>query len=76
LDFEENTTLEELKGFLRLDKEVKFAVISVIRLRTSIKNWTSDEKFIQYLLSILDFTPDSSFSKIKEKKVRKIKLKG
>jgi predicted Zn-dependent protease len=50
-----------LKKFLLLDKEVKFAVISVTRLRTSIKNFTSDEKFIQYLLSILEVSLERSF---------------
>jgi hypothetical protein len=63
VDFEENTSLEELKKFLLLDKEVKFSVISVTRLRTSIKNFTSDEKFIQYLLFIFE-------GKIERKKLR------
>jgi hypothetical protein len=50
---------------LILDKEVKFAVISVTRLRTSIKSFDSDEKFVQYLLLIFE-------DKIER---RKIKLK-
>jgi hypothetical protein len=64
-----------LKKFLLLDKEVKFAVISVTRLRTSIKNFTSDEKFIQYMLFILDSSLLNSLPQ-RDKNVKKVKMRA
>jgi hypothetical protein len=46
--------MEELKEFLKLDKEVKFTVINIQRLRTSIKKFENEEKFLQYMLLIFD----------------------
>ena len=64
IDFDENISLENLKEFLLLDKEVKFAVVNWFRLRSSTKNFISEQKFIEYLLLIF------------EKKIKpKIKLK-
>lgn len=54
LDFKDNTSLEELKEFLLLDKEVKFVLINSYRIRSSIKNFPSEQKFIEYLLLIFD----------------------
>jgi hypothetical protein len=70
IDFEENTSLEELKRFLKVDREVKFGVISVVRLRTLIKNFTNDEKFVEYLLSIL-FPNSNDKNEIRKVKLRK-----
>ncbi len=54
IDFHEHITLDKLKEFLKLDKEVKFTVISINRLRTSIKNFENDELFLQYMLQLFD----------------------
>jgi transcription-repair coupling factor (superfamily II helicase) len=64
IDFEEDTTIEQLKRFLILDNDVKFSVVTPKKLRSSIKNFTSEEKFVKYLLSIFE-TKD---------KIRKIRL--
>lgn len=66
IDFDSNINLEELKEFLKLDKEVMFTVTSIHRLRSETKKfWNSDEKFLNYLLKLF------------EKKIinKKIKLK-
>ena len=55
VDFIENFKIDELKEFLKLDKEVKFTVININRLRTSTKNFENEEKFLQYLLQIFDW---------------------
>ncbi len=54
IDFDESLNLEELKEFLKLDKEVKFIVVSKNRLRTSIKNFASTNFFLQYMLQLFD----------------------
>ena len=46
--------MDELKDFLKLDKEVKFTVISLSRLRSPIKNFANEEKFLQYMLQVFD----------------------
>ncbi len=66
LDFEKNTNLEELKRFLDLDLQVKFVVASLTRLRSSAKNFTNAEFFLQYLLKLFD----------KNIWRKKVKLKG
>ena len=55
LDFHLTTTLEILRKFLDLDKEVKFSVITPQRLRCSIKDFTNPEKFLEYLLNIFEW---------------------
>jgi transcription-repair coupling factor (superfamily II helicase) len=64
LDFEKNIKLEELKWFLELDKEVKFTVVNINKLRTSTKNFENEQKFLEYLHNLF-------FKKIN----KKIKLK-
>ena len=54
LDFHSTTTLEILRKFLDLDKEVKFTVITPQRLRAKIKGFKSTEKFLEYLLDIFE----------------------
>ncbi|MCD5380514.1 hypothetical protein LR004_01170, partial [Candidatus Gracilibacteria bacterium] len=66
VDFKENITLEELKTFLDLDKEVKFVVTSTTRLRTPVKHFTNTENFLQYLLNL--FNKKVGRTKIKLKK--------
>jgi hypothetical protein len=46
--------MEELKDFLKLDKEVKFSVIKIYRLRSLTKNFENEEKFLQYMLQLFD----------------------
>jgi transcription-repair coupling factor (superfamily II helicase) len=55
IDFDKDIKLEELKDFLKLDKEVKFTVINLNRLRTATKNFANEEKFLEYLLQIFDW---------------------
>ena len=66
IDFQENISLEKLKEFLNLDKQVKFIVISWTRLRSPIKNFENEEKFLEYLLLL--FENKITYSKIKLKK--------
>ena len=54
LDFHSTTTLEILRKFLDLDKEVKFAVITPQRLRTKVKDFKNAENFLEYLLNIFE----------------------
>ncbi len=63
LDFEKNTSLEDLKAFLDLDKELKFSVVSITKVRTSIKNFANEKKFIQYMLQLFE-------KKLIKKKIR------
>ena len=52
VDFHNESTLDELKKFLLMDTEVKFAVINQKRLKTPIKNFTNTEKFLEYMLNL------------------------
>jgi transcription-repair coupling factor (superfamily II helicase) len=52
IDFNEAATLESLKKFLELDREVRFSVVDVRRIRTSTKLFENDIKFLQYILDM------------------------
>ena len=67
IDFEDNISIEELKKFLDLDKEVKFFVVDSHRLRSNTKNFTSDEKFVEYLLLIFEDRLTTKKIRIKKK---------
>lgn len=54
LDFRENLKIDELKKFLDLDIEVKFSVITVSRIRTSVKWFKNELDFVDYLLKVFD----------------------
>jgi len=54
LDFHSSTSLEDLRKFLDLDKEVKFAVITPQRLRAKTKDFRNIEDFMKYLLSCFE----------------------
>jgi len=55
LDFDKSITLEELKKFLILDKEVVFSFISITRLRSEVKKfWSNEENFIKYLFKVFE----------------------
>jgi hypothetical protein len=54
LDFHSTTSLEDLRKFLDLDKEVKFSVITPQRLRAKTKDFKSIEDFMKYLLSCFE----------------------
>jgi len=54
LDFEKNIKLEELKSFLELDKEVKFVVADITKLRSATKNFDNDQKFLEYLHNLFN----------------------
>lgn len=68
IDFDESITVDELKHFLELDKEVLFAVVNINKIRTSIKNFENDKKFLQYMLSLFE-------NKIHNKKIKLISKK-
>ncbi|MFC1797846.1 hypothetical protein ACFLY2_01465 [Patescibacteria group bacterium] len=67
IDFIESFKIEELKEFLKLDKEVKFAVINVNRLRSTTKNFANEEKFLQYMLQLFDLNLGKKKIKLKRK---------
>lgn len=54
IDFKEHMTLPELKEFLSLDKEVRFAVTEIKRLRADTKLFANDKNFLQYLLDMFE----------------------
>lgn len=54
IDFHETTSLEQLKDFLRLDKNVSFHVVDVKRVRAWKKLFENDEKFLQYVLGMFE----------------------
>lgn len=63
IDFDKDINADDLKRFLELDKEVKFFVVSIDKLRTSTKNFEKDEIFLQYMLNL--FTWKTTNKKIK-----------
>ncbi len=65
IDFNKDISLEELKNFLNKDKQVKFKVINLNRLRSSTKNFANNKNFIEYMLSL--FKGKNLNSKIKLK---------
>ena len=68
IDFHKNLKLEELKKFLDLDKQVKFKVISAIRLRSEVKNFANNKNFIEYMLSLFKRSNLNNKIKLKWKK--------
>ncbi|MDD3303140.1 MAG: helicase-related protein, partial [Candidatus Gracilibacteria bacterium] len=69
VEFDKNITVEELKNFLEIDKEVLFSVVNIDKIRISIKNFANDEKFLQYMLSLFG-------EKILNKKIKLISKKN
>lgn len=53
IKFDKDISLEKLKEFLEKDKEVKFKVITINKLRTSVKNFANNKNFIKYIISLL-----------------------
>lgn len=68
IDFMEETDLEDVKNFLKLDKEVKFMFVDSKKLRTATKNFTNTEKFVKYMLEIFWDSKNLEKKKIKLKK--------
>ena len=68
LDFQtlEGKELEVLKTFLNKDKEVRFIVIDVKRLRTPFKKYGSDLAFMTYLYDLLQSKKTSTKYKLKK----------
>ena len=66
IDFYENITIEELKNFLKLDKEAKFIVISIYKLKSLNNNFANQEKFLQYMIWFFEW-------KIYKEKIKIIK---
>lgn len=67
IDFKEESNLEDVKEFLKLDKEIKFSFVDDKKIRSLIKNFDSVEKFVKYLIEI--------FKKEKVSETKKIKIK-
>lgn len=63
IDFRENLKTEELREFISLDLDVKFNVVSGTRLRSAIKNFANEEKFLEYLLQLF-------YQKLWKKKIK------
>jgi hypothetical protein len=63
----DEANIENVKEFLKLDKEVKFSFVDSKKLRTSIKNFDSVEKFVEYMLQIFE----NSFETRKKIKLKK-----
>ncbi len=63
IDFHEKTSLNIVKDFLKYDKKVYFIVVNAIKLRTPIKHFTNEEKFLEYLVNLLN-------KKVKNTKIR------
>ncbi len=55
LDFSDSLEIAELRKILDLDYNSVFSIVTPKRLRTSIKNFDSDEKLVQYLLLIFNW---------------------
>jgi transcription-repair coupling factor (superfamily II helicase) len=68
IDFVENINLDELKWFLKLDHEVKFEVNKLHRLRASVKKFTSEQEFLNYIKGIFSWKKSYEKKKIKLKK--------
>lgn len=53
IDFNKNIKVDDLKNFLKLDKNTDFVVVDLYKIRISVKNFENDEKFLQYMLGLL-----------------------
>ena len=67
IDFNNKITIDDLKEFLKLDKEVKFSVINVSRLRSKTNNFANEEKFLQYILQVFNWNIWKKKIKLKRK---------
>jgi transcription-repair coupling factor (superfamily II helicase) len=68
LIFQNDLTVEELKKFLQLDKEVIFHIVSIDKIRTPKKSFENDNEFLNYLLKMFDSTLENKIpKKIKRK---------
>lgn len=65
VDFAE-ANADSVRWFLDLDKDSKFLVVSLQKVRTKVKDYESDEDFLNYVLSMFG---------LQKKKSKKIKLK-
>lgn len=66
IDFQKDIHIDELKKFLALDKEIKFQVVSIDKLRAAKKEFKDDADFMQYLLAMLEWK--GNMLKVKLKK--------
>ena len=55
IEFHEDTSLDELKTFLRKDVEVLFHVVDAKKIRCPIKGFVNDKKFIEYLTTLMQW---------------------
>ncbi len=56
VEFKGNITVEELKKFLELDKQVFFHIVSLDKLRTLKSNFKNDRSFLDYLLWLFSYS--------------------
>lgn len=52
IQFSSKISLDDLKNFLKLDKEVLFHIVNIDKIRASKKNFKDDESFVSYLLKL------------------------
>jgi len=67
IEFDKNIEVKQLKSFLELDKEVKFNVVNLTKIRSANKNFENDEKFVQYLLQLFDTSFANKKIRLKKK---------
>lgn len=68
IDFISDILLEDVKAFLALDKELLFQVVNISRLRTSVKGFENDIKFIKYLACVFTWNATNPKVRLVKKK--------
>lgn len=68
IDFFEKSNLDDVKNFLKLDKEMFFSFVEAKKIRTSIKNFENTEKFVKYMLWIFNWENFKKKIKLKNSK--------
>lgn len=68
INFSHTITVEELKNFLKLDKDVIFHIVSLDKIRTPKKKFSSDGEFLHYLLTMFHIKLDFGPKKVKLKR--------
>lgn len=68
INFKNNISVEDLKSFLKLDKDVLFHIVSLDKIRTPKKSFSSDSEFLEYLLQMFHIKLDFHVKKVKLKR--------
>ena len=54
IEFYENISLDNLKNFLSIDKEVIFTVINISKLKANWARFKNDERFMDYMINLFE----------------------